>query len=83
MSEDLIRGLARRLFQNLPADDFERLRYRVIDWLLRDGIHPDEFADACESDPESKYRTLGQKIRSDLSLRIVWLAVDVSRGQRH
>ncbi len=77
---DLLRALARRGVLRWKEYDFKQ-RQELLKVLLAEGVHPQEFSDACAADPEARYRRLASQIAGDLSLRILWLAENLHGHQ--
>ena len=76
---ELIRGLTRSLRINW-RDDYDRLRVELLEFLIAEAIHPFEFSEACEVDPDDGIRESVSLFRRDATLWLVWLAAMLHRG---
>jgi len=72
-SSDWIRALAVRLPGGWMRP-YDTLRDDLLTFLLVHAIHPDEFAAACERDPERRLRDRAASLREDIPLKLTWLA---------
>lgn len=77
---DLVRGLARELSDRKRYVAYLTARVQLLAFLTAEAIHPLEFADACDDDPDAWYRGLAESARGDVALRAVWLASRLHRG---
>jgi hypothetical protein len=71
---ELIRGLVRRALPGRDKFNYEVVQLRLLHFLLREAIDPRELADACEQDPDERFRLLAKDVQGDPGLRVVWLA---------
>jgi hypothetical protein len=77
---DLIRGLARELSNRRQYMSYSVARSRLLGILTSERIHPLEFAEACDTDPDPWYRGLSDPVRGDISFRLAWVATRLHRG---
>jgi|GEM_PF-2642154 len=75
-SADLLRGYVRRVIPNLDSG-WGELRLPLLEWMTFDRIGPEELAEACAADPDWRIRAIAERLRSDLSLRLVWVALSL------
>lgn len=57
---------------------WQELSSVLLDFLVRDHIDPEDLASACVEDDEMPIRHIGEILRNDVNLRIVWLACELS-----
>ena len=76
--QEWIRALAAR-FPDWKRP-YEVIRDDLLAYLLAHSLHPDEFAAACEVDPERRIRDRVLTLRDDVSFKLVWLACSIASG---
>ncbi|MDB5307331.1 MAG: dnaJ 1 [Gemmataceae bacterium] len=76
---DLIRGLATAFPGDWP-EHYSLVRARLLGFLTAEAIDPNEFADACGVHPDRHIQQVANEVRTDVGLRLAWLAGRLYRG---
>jgi hypothetical protein len=78
-SPAVLRGFARRIVGRWSTTWFD-LRGRFTELAIREGILPDEWAEACAADPAANIRAIAGPLHGDPSFRLVVIASLIVRG---